>query len=49
MNEFIQSILEDRAPWIDLYTAANITVAGICAHKSAMQDGIEIAVPDFQK
>ena len=49
VNEFIQSILEDRAPWIDLYTAANITVAGICAHKSAMQDGIEIAVPDFQK
>ncbi len=49
VNEFIQSILEDRAPWIDLYTAANITAAGICAHKSAMQDGIEIAVPDFQK
>ncbi|MFR6320620.1 MAG: Gfo/Idh/MocA family oxidoreductase [[Clostridium] leptum] len=49
VNEFIQSILEDRAPWIDLYTAANITAAGICAHKSAMQDGIEIAVPDFKK
>lgn len=49
VNEFIQSILEDRAPWIDLYTAANITAAGICAHKSAMRDGIEIAIPDFQK
>lgn len=49
VNEFIRSILEEREPWIDLYTAANITAAGICAHESAMQDGREVIVPDFSK
>jgi hypothetical protein len=47
VNEFISSIVEDRAPWINAITAANWTAAGICAHESAMSGGREIDVPDY--
>jgi hypothetical protein len=47
VHEFVQSIMEKRAPAIDAVTAANWTAAGICAHKSAMNGGIEISIPSF--
>ena len=47
VNEFVMSILEKRKPWIDEKMGGNITAAGICAHKSAMQDGKEVMVPEF--
>ena len=49
VHAFIRSIIEDQEPWFDMYTAANITAAGICAHESAMNDGKEVLVPDFSK
>lgn len=48
IHEFVRSIVEGRKPWIDEVTAANWTAAGISAHESAMQDGREVAVPDFE-
>ncbi len=47
VHEFVRSIVERRAPWIDAVTAANWTAAGICAHESAMRDGAEMSVPVF--
>ena len=47
VHEFVHSIVEKRAPWIDAVTAANWTAAGICAHESALRGGAEVAIPDF--
>lgn len=48
VHEFVSSIVEQRKPWIDAVTAANWTAAGICAHESAMQGGVEVGVPSFE-
>jgi predicted dehydrogenase len=45
-HEFITSIIEERAPFPDVYAAANWTSAGICAHESAIT-GLEIELPVF--
>ena len=47
VHEFVRSIIERRAPAVDAVRAAHWTAAGICAHESAMNDGQEMAVPDF--
>jgi len=45
VHEFVCSILEGRKPWVDDVLGGNITAAGICAHESAMQGGVDIVVP----
>lgn len=47
VHEFVQSIVEERKPWIDAITAANWTAAGVCAHESAMQGGKLVEIPTF--
>ncbi len=47
--EFINSLLEDREPAIDLYTALNFTVPGIIGHQSALKGGERIQVPAFNQ
>ena len=47
VNEFVMSIIEERAPWIDEVLGGNITAAGICAHESAMRNGESIELPVF--
>jgi predicted dehydrogenase len=47
-HEFIMSIVEQRAPYPDVYTSANWTCAGICAHESAMSNGKPIKLPEFR-
>ena len=32
----------------DVYTSANWTAAGICAHESAMKHGEKVDIPDFR-
>lgn len=49
VHEFVSSIIENRELIIDVYTAANWTAAGICAHESAMNGGMEIIIPNFAK
>jgi hypothetical protein len=39
MSEFVDAILRDRKPWVDVAQALNMTVAGIVAHQSALRDG----------
>lgn len=48
-HEFITSIIQDRAPFPDIFTSANWTSAGLCAHESAMQGGVKIKLPDFRQ
>jgi len=44
-HEFIRAIIENRQSAVDAKTAANWTMAGICAHESAMNDGKRIEIP----
>ncbi len=48
-HEFIRAIIEEREAKVDAFTAVNWTMAGICAHESAMNNGkrIDIPIPDI--
>ena len=48
MNEFVESILQERAPWLEVTHALNMTVPGIIAHESALRGGEWMNVPQFQ-
>jgi len=47
-HEFVRSIVEQRAPAIDVYQSANWTAPGICANESALRGGELILIPDFR-
>lgn len=46
-HEFIMSIVEKRPPRPDAVTSVNWTMAGICAHESAMKGGERVQIPQF--
>lgn len=46
-SEFIDAILRDRKPWVDVAQALNMTVAGIVAHHSALKDGELLKIPQY--
>ncbi len=46
-HEFIQSIVEDREPAIDVYEAVAYTAPGIVAHESALRGGELMKIPSF--
>ena len=41
------SLIEDREPLIDVYQGIAMTVPGIVAHKSALQNGERLKIPLF--
>jgi len=47
-SEFVESILADRKPLVDVAQALNMTVAGIVAHQSAMKDGERLKIPQYK-
>lgn len=47
--EFINALVEDREPEIDLYESLAMTVPGIVAHQSAFKDGEQLSVPQFER
>ncbi|NLF71830.1 MAG: Gfo/Idh/MocA family oxidoreductase [Candidatus Anammoximicrobium sp.] len=47
--EFVNALLEDREPEIDLYESLAMTVPGIVAQESALKDGQQLAVPSFDR
>ena len=47
MSEFVESILKDRTPLVNIACALNMNVAGIVAHDSALKDGETLKVPQF--
>ena len=47
MNEFVEAILEDRDPLVDVAQSLNMTVSGIVAHQSALKDGELMKIPQY--
>ena len=45
--EFIDAILRDRKPWIDVAMALNMTIAGVVAHQSALKGGELLKIPQY--
>lgn len=45
--EFVNALLEDREPEIDVYESLAMNVPGIIAHQSSLQDGEQLTVPSF--
>jgi predicted dehydrogenase len=47
--EFVQSIIEQRRPAIDIHESLAYTVPGIIAHESALRGGESMKIPDYGK
>ena len=47
--EFVNSLLEDREPEIDLYESLAMNVPGIVANESSLKDGEQLSVPSFDR
>ena len=45
---FAQAIRSGHQPYLDVYRAIDMSIVGILAYRSALEDGIPIAVPDFR-
>ena len=47
--EFVNALLEGREPAIDVYESLAMTVPGIVAHQSALKEGEQLPVPQFDR
>jgi hypothetical protein len=47
--EFVNALVEDREPVIDVYESLAMTVPGIVAHASSRRKGEQLEVPRFEK
>ena len=47
--EFVNALVEDREPAIDVYESLAMTVPGIVARESAMRGGEQLSVPSFDR
>jgi predicted dehydrogenase len=47
MNEFVNAILQNRTPIVNIAEALNMTVAGIVASQSAKKEGQLLKIPQF--
>ena len=47
MSEFIEAILLNRKPLVDVAQSLNMTVSGIVAHQSALKDGELMNIPQY--
>ena len=48
-HEFIDALVHERTPVIDIYEALAYTVPGIIAHESALKGGVSMKVPQFDE
>lgn len=48
-HEFIDAIIKDREPEVNVYEALAYTAPGIVAHQSALKNGEFMKIPDFDK
>lgn len=46
--EFVEAILQERQPLVNIAMALNLTVPGIIAHQSALRDGEWMEVPQYK-
>ena len=47
VDDFVRSVLTGKLPPVDPWLAAHCTLAGIYAHKSAMQCGVTLKLPEI--
>lgn len=47
MSDFVDAILRDRKPSVDVVQALNMTVPGIVAHQSALRGGELMKIPQY--
>jgi len=47
--EFVNALVEEREPAIDVYEALAMTVPGIVAHESSLKNGEQLKVPSFDR
>ncbi|MCP5118264.1 MAG: Gfo/Idh/MocA family oxidoreductase [bacterium] len=47
--EFVNALVEDREPVIDVYESLAMTVPGIVAHQSSKRNGEQLKVPQFDQ
>jgi hypothetical protein len=47
--EFIDALVENREPAIDVYESLAMTVPGIVAQQSALKNGERLKVPSFDR
>ena len=47
--EFVEALVEDREPTVDIYEAIAMTAPGLVAHESALQGGALLDVPSLDK
>ena len=45
--EFVDAIVENREPAVDVYEAIAMTAPGIVAHQSALKGGELLKIPDW--
>ena len=48
-HEFVMALVEDREPAIDVYESLAMTAPGIVAHQSALKNGEQLPVPNFDR
>lgn len=46
-HEFIDAVLSERRPAVDVYEAVAYTAPGIVAHQSSLKGGEQLKIPDF--
>jgi len=49
LRDFVDSILHDTNPPMDVYAAMDFTVPGLCSEESIANGGMPVQVPDFRK
>ena len=49
IREFVDSIIQDTKPPIDVYETLDMTVPGLISEASINQGGIPLPVPDFRE
>lgn len=47
--EFINALMEEREPAVDIYESIAMTAPGLVAHQSALVDGKQLDVPQFDR
>lgn len=48
-HEFIDALISNRQPEVNIYEALAYTAPGIVAHKSALKGGVHMKIPSFDK
>ncbi len=46
-HEFVSSVLERRSPTVNIYEALAYTIPGIYAHRSSLEGGSCLTIPDY--